>query len=129
MIKVVIRARALGLLLVGAITEFAFADDNSLNLKPTSDTSFLAQGLWSLFIGFGLLVLAGGCLIFWKRRVAPALTTGQDQKLAPMLKATRRLSQKTTLYVVQWRGQSYLLVETSDGVVKLAEAADEELSP
>lgn len=129
MIKAVFSLLRRGLALCTILPLAALADVTSLNLKPAQETGFLAQSLWSMFIGCLLLVVAAGCLVFWKRRVNPLFVAGQDSTQVPTLSATKRVSQKTTLYVVRWRGRSYLLSETNGSIAKLDMIMDEDSNP
>lgn len=80
-----------------------------LTLKPASQTLWV-DGLKSIAIGSLALAVAAGSLFWLRRRFTEDNKMNQSMS-TPILKSSRRVSQKTLLLVVQWEGKVYLLAE------------------
>lgn len=76
----------------------------------SSDQSLWVDGLKSIAIGSLALTAAAASLFWLRRRYSGNLGVGATQ-WAPLLKSSRRISQKTVLLVVQWEDKVYLLAE------------------
>ena len=92
---------------------------SSLQLKPT-DQGVWIDGLKALAIGSMALVAATASLLWLRRNYAGNIQTNSSMQL-PVLKSSRRVSQKTLLLVVHWEGKHYLLSE-SNGVILVVDS-------
>lgn len=114
-------SRALRVLSAAALLCLAAAGSaQPLVLKPAQAQVSWGTGLKAIAIGAAALGLAFAGLSRWRKRPAQARGAG------PVLAGSRRVSQKTVLLVVHWRGKAYLLSETGSSLQLLDSAALEE---
>jgi hypothetical protein len=101
-------------------------EKSGLTLKPAADQSMVFHAAISLLIAVVLLIIVCCCLLWWKKRIKPA-HGGNDQYL-PAVKASRRITQKTTLITVVWQNKIYLLAE-SHGNISVIDSTGVEVFP
>lgn len=106
-----VRGVVLPLLLSVGCSVAASAPAAALNLKANEQGPWM-EGVKAITIGAIALGAAAAGLVAVRRRYAGNFS-GHPQTMAPWLKSSRRISQKTVLLVVQWEGRVYLLAENA----------------
>lgn len=123
-------AVALGLLLLLAVMGPAHADTTAdLGLKPEGDSHLLLGGM--KMVGLGLLLTAstGAVLWGWRRRLGLTSASATNDDGAPAVLSSRRVSQKTVLFVVRWRGREYLLAESNGSLSPIDDVVPGDMKP
>jgi len=112
---------------LGALAQATPQPSVGLGLKPASDSQFLLSGLKAAGFGLFAVLVVGAGLWAWRRRLLPALAQGAGDSV-PQVQSSRRISQKTVLQVVRWRGRCYLLAESNGAITVVDTISDEAAS-
>lgn len=99
-----------------------------LPLKPAAEESVFFSAAISIFVAAALLALAFYGLVWLRKRLLPG-QSGAVSEFSPIVKNTRRLSQKTTLVTVVWQGKMYLLAESQGALSVLDSVLIEDTVP
>lgn len=107
-----LRARAATFVSCVAITAGAFAASPELPLKTGSSADLWRTGVNAIFIAVICLAVVAAALHTWRNRIRfqSGRTVPPD---AANVEWARRVSPRTTLLIVNWRGKQYLLAENA----------------
>jgi len=98
--------------MLGSVCALA-AQETPLQLKPASDFDGWQMALKAVLIGaMGVAAAAGGLYAWRSWQRSKGVTLGDSAPAA--VNWARRVTPRTTLLVVRWRGKEYLLAENAN---------------
>lgn len=112
---------------LGALAQATPEQSAGLGLKPAADGQVLLSSLKAAGIGLFAVLAVGAGLWAWRARLRLPLPQGADDNV-PQVQSCKRISQKTVLQVVHWRGRCYLLAESNGAITVIDTASNEATS-
>ncbi|HYD61593.1 MAG TPA: flagellar biosynthetic protein FliO [Noviherbaspirillum sp.] len=113
----------LGVVLVVAAHQAGAAETSEAPIPFKRVSQAEESGIARIVIGFGIAILAlGVSLHFLRKRLGSQIGETSDGKQLHVIE-TRRLTPRSTLFVVEFAGARYLIAESGQGVTCMGAAA------